>query len=98
MRRKGEKPVVKSWPPYGADHPVSRAIATGDGWFGAWTRQAATPLVKLSKASGIDIDHLLAIDGGAHVTRAEIGALASAWRAEVEDVIASLPNPAVLVE
>jgi len=98
MRRKGEKPVVKSWPSYNDSHPVSRAIATGDGWFGAWSRQAATPLVKLSKASKVDVERLLAIDSGAEITRAEIEALASAWRAEVQDVIASLPDPAVLVE
>lgn len=97
MRRKGERKVEKTWPPYDEKHPVAQMIATGSGWFWSWMAQTA-PLVVLEKRSGIDFGRLLGIDLYDLVTRTELEALAKAWNAPLADVIASIPNPAWIVD
>lgn len=97
-RRKGEQPVERKWPPYANGHPVARMIADGEQWFSAWAYQTAMPYSRLAKQSGISCDRLVAIYRGASPTRSEIEVLAQAWKASVEDVIASMPDQSLLVE
>jgi hypothetical protein len=96
MRRKGEKKVGKHWPPYDDKHPIAHRIRTGDNWFYAWMAETA-PLVILEKRSGIPFGRLLGIDLYDKVTRAEVDALARAWGAPLEDVLASIPDPQMVI-
>jgi|KBSSwiStaDraftv2_1062776.scaffolds.fasta_scaffold66483_5 DNA-binding Xre family transcriptional regulator len=98
MRRKGEKPVVKSWPPYNAQHPVANMIASGDRWIAAWRFQSNLPMAKLAKVTGISMGRLFAMEHGDYVTYKEIEGLAEAWQCDPADIIASLPDPALLVK
>lgn len=94
MRRKGERPCVRSWPPYGPGHPVAGAISRGDRWFYAWVMQASTPYPKLSKLSGIPVERLERLHRGDPPSVDEIAALARAWLVTPQDVAASILDPA----
>jgi len=97
MRRKGEQKVQRRWPPYDDKHPVAHRISTGDNWFYAWMAEAA-PLVVLERRSGIAFQRLLAIDLYDIVTRAELEALAGAWEVPLDDVLASIPDPQMVID
>lgn len=62
------------------------AIDTGDGWFGAWQRQAATPFPVIEKRIEIAIDRLMELSHGAPVSEAELEALCRLWNVDVEQV------------
>ena len=98
-RRKGERPIDKSqfYSPYGEDHPVARAIRTGSRWFEAWQFQNALPTVRLVKLTGISPARMAQLSYGAPVLEGEVAALASAYGVQPADIIASLPDPALLI-
>ncbi|NML88386.1 hypothetical protein HHL26_04810 [Sphingobium sp. TB-6] len=98
-RRKGERPVDKSqfYAPYDETHPVARAIRTGSRWFEAWQFQNALPTVRLAKLTGIPQPRISELHYGAAVTEAEVSALAAAYGVQPSDIIASLPNPQLLI-
>lgn len=98
-RRKGERPVDKSqfYSPYDESHPVARAIRTGSHWFEAWQFQNALPTVRLAKLSGISPDRIAQLTHGAPVLAEEVAALAAVYGAQPADIVASLPDPALLI-
>lgn len=96
MRRKGERPIPRRLDEWSPAHPVAHAIATGSKWFTAWQVQKCTPVDKLARQTGISPTRLLTIDAGDHVSRAEIDALARAWTISSADLIASMPDPALV--
>jgi hypothetical protein len=98
VRHKGAKPFKKSWMPWGDRHPVARMIATGDPWFQAWCFQACTIIPVLARKSGVSAGRLRAIDLGDQLTRSELEAIAAVWGVDPSHVIASLPDPALLIE
>ena len=98
MRRKGEKPLERSWPDWGPKHPVAFAIETGDRWFYAWIAQANTPWDFLARRSGIEVGRIVSIDRGDYIRRSELAAFAEVWGVDPAQVIASLPDPALLRE
>lgn len=81
MRRKGERPFVRTWPEWGEGHAIYRSIQEGEHWFAAWYGEAATPYVRLKKLSGVGLDRIAAIDDGDKLTRIELEAFARAWNA-----------------
>lgn len=97
-RRKGERPLARPLENWSAQHPVARAIATGSRWFDAWIGQQSTPLVRLARQTGISAARLMTIQSGDRISRAEIDALARAWRVSAGDLIASMPDSALVVE
>ena len=97
MRRKGERKLKKTWPPYDEKHPVAQMIATRSRWFWSWMAQTA-PLVVLERRSGIPFDRLMEIDLHNYVTRWELEALAKAWEAPLEDVEASIPDKSWILD
>ncbi|PZU56337.1 MAG: hypothetical protein DI547_16845 [Sphingobium sp.] len=98
MRRKGERPVEHQREPYGPGHPVAQSIATGTGWFDAWTQQYCTPWEILARRSGVPVNRIAEICFGASITRSEVEAFAPIWHSEPEDVLASLPDRSLLIE
>jgi len=76
------------WEPVPA---VAQAIAGGEPWLLAWALQSATPYRLLSRKSGIPDHRLDALYRGAPVSRAELAALAEAWKIEVDQVMLTLP-------
>lgn len=98
-RRKGERPVDKSqfYSPYDESHPVARAIRTGDGWFYAWQAQNALPDVRLTKLTRISPSRIAQLRYGAPVLQAEVNALAAAYGVQPSDIVASLPDPDLLI-
>ena len=78
----------RHWDPLPA---VAQAIATGEPWLLAWALQSATPYRLLSRASGIAASRLDELYQGAPVSRAELAALANAWKIEVDQVVLTLP-------
>ena len=98
-RRKGERPVDRSqfYSPYDESHPVARAIRTGSRWFEAWQFQNALPTVRLAKLTGISPGRLAQLSNGAPVLEGEVAALASVYGVQPADIIASLPDPALLI-
>ena len=97
-RRKGERPLARPLETWSPQHPVAHTIATGSGWFDAWIMQQSTPLVRLARQTGISAARLMTIQSGDRISRAEIDALARAWRVSAGDLIASMPDPALVVE
>lgn len=97
-RRKGERPVDRDlfYQPYGPGHPVENAIATGSRWFSAWQGQYLLTSDRLARRTGISVARQFELTNGAGVTRAEVAALAAAYGVEPADIIASLPDPALL--
>jgi len=98
-RRKGERPIDKSQfcRPYDETHPVAHAIRTGSRWFLAWQFQYGFSDARLVKQLGIAPDRLRQLDHGAPVLQAEVDALAAAYGVQPSDIIASLPDPELLV-
>lgn len=84
--------------PYGPGHAIARAMASGTHWFEAWTFQYALYGERLRKMAGIGPARAEALRRGAPITRAELDGLAVACGVQTADVIASLPDPALLVE
>ncbi|SCW61327.1 hypothetical protein SAMN02927924_01656 [Sphingobium faniae] len=98
-RHKGERPIDRSqsYMPYGPDHPVALAIATGSRWFDAWHHQSGLPYVKLARLSGIEMDRLFHLSYGYPVRHSELLALAAAYGVQPSDIIASLPDLELLI-
>lgn len=97
VRRKGEKPVpryVRDWSP---DLAVAGSMRRGDRWFFAWMAQETTPYSKLSKRTRIPVERLAQIERGATLTRVELEALAKAWWITPEGLMASMPDPSIVV-
>lgn len=97
-RRKGERPIPHLLDSWSSDHPVAHAIATGSRWFDAWSMQKSMPRVRLVKQTGIASSRLDAISHGDRVSRAEVDALARAWSISAGDLIASMPDPALVID
>lgn len=90
VRRKGERPVVKTWATWNERHPVHDMISAGDRWLDAWTAQAAISWPVLARRSGVPLGRLFAINAGAAPMIEEIRSLADVWKAPLADVCASL--------
>jgi hypothetical protein len=90
MRRKGERKIVKTVQPYGADHPVAGAIRRGSGWLDAWVMQRVTPYALIARRTGIAEARLFEFARGEPPTRAEIEALAALWHVPPEGLAASI--------
>lgn len=98
-RRKGERPIDKSqfYSPYDDSHPVARAIRTGSHWFEAWQFQNALPTARLAKLTGISPSRIAQLSYGAPVLEGEVVALASVYGVQPTDIVASLPDPRLLI-
>jgi hypothetical protein len=91
MRRKGEKPIERTWPDWDCGwHPVRRSIADRTGWFHAWIAQATTPWLVVARKSGVSIDRIAEIDRGATATADEIEAFAKVWNVDPGQVVTSI--------
>ncbi|MAN10845.1 MAG: hypothetical protein CMN63_00235 [Sphingobium sp.] len=99
-RHKGERMVdtAQFYIPYGPGHPVYHMIATGSRWFDAWQFQHNLPNTRLARATGLTPERLYQLAFGGSVSRSEVEALAKVYGVQPEDIIASLPDPALLVE
>lgn len=98
MRRKGERPIPQRLDTWSSQHPVAHAIATGSRWFDSWLCQKATPIEKLARKTGMSRARLLAIAMGDRLSRAEADALSIAWAISTNDLIASMPDPAMVID
>jgi len=98
MRRKGEKRIPRLLDRWSPEHPVAHAIATGSSWFTAWQMQKCIPIAKLAKQIGIAAERLTAIGHGDHLARTELDALARAWTISAGDLIASMPDPSLVLD
>lgn len=78
--------------PYGPDCPVARMIATGNTWFDAWRCQYVT-----RRKLAIPAGRIEQLRGGAPVLASEIAVLAAHYGVPAQDIIASLPDPDLLV-
>jgi plasmid maintenance system antidote protein VapI len=76
---------------------VHHSIATGSQWFNAWLAQYCTPLTPLARKSGVPVSRLVAFVKGGPITKDEVAKLAQVWGHEPDDIIASLPDPALLI-
>lgn len=97
MRRKGERKLVKTWPPYAVD-AIRHMIATGTPWFQAWIMQACTPLAVLARKSKVDWERVHEISIGSHLSRDELVAFAAVWNVDAEIVISTMPDRSLLTE
>ncbi|MEO7465591.1 MAG: hypothetical protein ABIV36_01110 [Sphingobium limneticum] len=98
MRRaQWRKPPGWMYQPYGPGHPVALGIATGDRWFYAWAFQYSLNGPRLKKLTGITSERATELHHGARVTQAEVEALAKACDVQASDIIASLPDPGLLI-
>ncbi len=97
-RRKGWPRIPKDfmYQPFGPAHPVARAIADRSHWFEAWCFQNTLTWSRLKQATGIAAERARDLARGAPITRAELDALAKACGVQPADIIASLPDPALL--
>jgi hypothetical protein len=82
------RPDRAAWNPLPA---VAQAIADGDPWILAWTLHSATPYRRLSRETGIPDHRLDEIYRGAPPGRTELVALAKVWKADLDDVLLTLP-------
>lgn len=96
-RRKGEQPVPREVRDFTPDMPVARMIREGDAWFDAWNAQEATGGDRLRKRSRIPAERLAEIATGSTITGAELQALAKAWWITPEGLLASMPDPTIVV-
>ncbi len=94
-RRKGERPVAVTLDTWSPAHPVADAIGSGTYWFDAWVMQKATPIARLAKQTGISATRLLTISAGDRVSQAEVDA--RAWCISARDLVASLPEPTLII-
>jgi transcriptional regulator with XRE-family HTH domain len=79
------------------NHPVALRVATGDPWLRAWRLQALVRFDQLAPKTGISIARLFDIERGEAITHEELRAVARAIGADPADLIASLPDPALLI-
>ena len=98
VRRKGEQPVAKVVVNWTSDHAVARSLRDGTRWFHAWMAQMVTPYERLAKRTRIPVERLRAIEAGGQLSRAELEALAKAWWITPEGLIASMPDPGLVVD
>ncbi len=96
--RKGEQPVPRQLDRWSPGHPVARVIASGTRWFDAWVGQKTTHYARLEKLTGIPARRLNTLSEGGSVSRAEVDALARAWCVSTADLIASMPDPSVVID
>jgi len=97
-RRKGEQPVTKHVVDWTAGHPVAHSMKTGSRWFNAWIAQTSTPYERLAKRTRISAERIREIELGASFSRAELEALANAWWITPEGLIASMPDPSIVID
>ena len=99
-KHKGEQPIdhAQFYTPYGPGHPVERAIRTGSRWFEAWQMQYTMPYARLTRATGIDLLRIAELSIGYPITPDEIERLAGAYGVQPSDIIASLPEPELLLQ
>lgn len=97
-RRKGERPVLRYLDRWSTDHPVAHSIASGTHWYSAWAMQKSNSQSSLARATGIPMARLMAIEDGDVIARSELEALSRAWSVSVNDLIASLPSPELVIE
>ena len=83
------------WSP---DHPLASTIASGTHWFSAWLGQKATPYHRLERLTGIPARRLQTISEGGPISRAELDALARAWCTSANDLMASMPDPSIVID
>ena len=83
------RPGRPAWDPLQA---VAQAIADGEPWLLAWTLHSATSYRLLSRETGIPDHRLDDIYRGDPPRRTELAALARAWKAELDDVLLTLPR------
>ena len=98
MRHKGEKRLPKVLDTYSDRHPVAHAIRTGDNWCYAWLAQKCIPEAALTRKTGMSAARLHAIQQGDRVSRAELDALSVVWGVSASDLIASMPDPSIVVD
>ena len=84
--------------PYDDRHPVARAIRTGTPWFGAWQFQCCQPTPRLARHTRIPVERINELERGAPITRAEFELLAEVYCVYPADIIASVPDTALMVE
>lgn len=92
MRRKGERKLKRQWMPWGLNHPVARAMRSGDSWFRAWQGQASVIWPKISRETGIPFARLTELDRGAVPTDAEVDKLSELWGCPREDITRSISD------
>jgi len=78
----------RAWNPLQA---VAQAIADGEPWLLAWTLQSATSYRLLSRQTGIPDHRLDELYRGATPNTGELAALAKAWKADLDEVMLTLP-------
>ncbi|HEX7694034.1 MAG TPA: hypothetical protein VF409_06065 [Sphingomonas sp.] len=83
------RPERTGWNPLQA---VAQAIADGEPWILAWTLHSATSYRLLSRETGIPDHRLDEIYRGAAPGRSELAALARVWKADLDDVMLTLPR------
>jgi len=83
------RPDRPTWNPLQA---VAQAIADGEPWILAWTLHSATSYRRLSRETGIPDYRLDEIYRGARAGRSELAALARVWKADLDDVMLTLPR------
>jgi hypothetical protein len=96
MRHKGQQQLPKTL--HTDASVIAHQMKTGDNWFYAWLSQMGTPYVKLTRLTGMSAARFLAIEHGDRVSRPELDALAKAWGATPEALIASMPDPSIVVD
>lgn len=84
--------MARLYVPYSPTCPVAHMIATGNGWFDAWRFQFVT-----RRKLAIPADRVEQLRRGAAVFASEIAMLADHYGVPVQDIIASLPSPDLLV-
>ncbi|WP_066816930.1 hypothetical protein [Sphingomonas mali] len=83
------RPDRPTWNPLQA---VAQAIADGEPWILAWTLHSATSYRLLSRGTGIPDHRLDDIYRGAPPGRSELAALARVRKADLDDVMLTLPG------
>lgn len=83
------RPERTGWNPLQA---VAQAIADGEPWILAWTLHSATAYRRLSRETGIPDHRLDDIYRGAPPHRSELATLARVWKADLDDVMLTLPR------
>ncbi len=64
----------------------------------AWVGQRTTHYARLEKLTGIPARRLNTLSEGGSVSRAEVDALARAWCVSTADLIASMPDPSIVID
>jgi hypothetical protein len=96
--RKGERPLPIHLDRWSPDHPLAAIISSGTHWFSAWLAQKTTPYHRLEALTGIPRRRLATIGEGGQISRAELDALARAWSISSGDLLASMPDPSIVID